>query len=116
MDWGNLVVDPITGGPELQRLTVGWTIQDENAFLLQPGMWVHLGLGTPHEEYVHILGVDPPVMQFTAIVQRDHPPLTTIHPTSWPTPVLLEGDDLSYDIYRFPTPDPGADLTVVAQT
>jgi len=30
--------------------------------------------------------------------------------------VLMEGDDLSYDIYRVPSPDPGADLTVVIQT
>ncbi|MGC8855149.1 MAG: hypothetical protein ACP5OY_09620, partial [Halothiobacillaceae bacterium] len=116
MDWGNVVLEPITGSAESQTLTVGWTIQDENAFLLQPDMWVHLGLGTPHEEYVRVLSVDPPSMQFTAVVQRDHPAQTMIHPTIWPTPVLNEGDDLSYDIYRVPTPDPGADLTVVIQT
>jgi hypothetical protein len=55
-------------------------------------------------------------MQFTAVVRRDHPAQTFIQPTIWPTPVLMEGDDLSYDIYRVPTPDPGADLTVVIQT
>jgi hypothetical protein len=37
-------------------------------------------------------------MQFTAVVQRDHPTQTMIQPTIWPTPVLKEGDDLSDDI------------------
>ena len=116
MDWGNLILDPITGSSDPQTLTIGWTIQDENAFLIQPGMWIHLGLGTEHEEYVRVLSTDPPNMQFTAIVRRDHPAQTWIHPTIWPTPILEEGDDLSYDIYRVPSPDPGADLTVVIQT
>jgi hypothetical protein len=116
MDWGNVILNPITGSPDPQTVIVGWTIQDENAFLLQPGMWVHLGLGTFHEEYVRVLSVDPPNMRFTAVVQNDHPAQTMIRPTIWPTPVLMEGDDLSYDIYRVPTPDPGADLTVVIQT
>lgn len=44
-------------------------------------MWVHLGLGTPHEEYVRVLWVDPPSMQFTAVVERDHPAQTMIQPT-----------------------------------
>jgi hypothetical protein len=116
MDWGNVILDPITGSPDPQTLTVGWTVQDENAFLLRPGIWIHLGLGTPHEEYVRVLSVNPSSMQFTAVVRRDHPAQTFIQPTIWPTPVLMEGDDLSYDIYRVPSPDPGADLTVVIQT
>ena len=55
-------------------------------------------------------------MQFTAVVQRDHPAQTMIQPTIWPTPVLKEGNDLSYDIYRVPTPDADSDLSVVIQT
>lgn len=116
MDWRNVILDPVTGGGQPRTLTVGWTIQDERAFVLRPGMWIHLGLGTEHEEYVRVTGTDPPNMQFTAIVQRDHPAETYIHPTIWPPPVLHEGDDLSYDIYRVPSPDAGSDLTVVVQT
>ncbi len=79
-------------------------------------MWVRLGLETSYEEYVRVLSVDPSNTQFTAVMQCDHPAQTLIQPTSWPTPVLQEGDDLSYDICRVPTPYPGADLSGVVQT
>ena len=60
--------------------------RDKSAFLLQPKMWIHLGPGTSHEEYVRALSVNPPNMQFTAVVRRDHPAQTFIQPTIWLTP------------------------------
>jgi len=39
-----------------------------------------------------------------------------IQPAIWPTPILLEGNDLAFDIKGVASPDPGSDLTVVIQT
>jgi hypothetical protein len=49
-------------------------------------------------------------------VTRNHPAGSSIRPSIWPTAVLLEGNDLAFDIKAVASPDAGSDLTVVVQT
>src|ERR1039457_3085921 len=58
----------------------------------------------------------PEQLPFTAIVTKNHPAGSTIRPSIWPTAVLLEGNDIAFDIKAVASPDPGSDLTVVIQT
>ena len=41
---------------------------------------------------------------------------SSIRPSIWPTAVLVEGNDLAFDIKAVASPDAGSDLTVVIQT
>ena len=50
-----------------------------------------------------------------AIVTKDHP-MCAIRPCIWPTPIMMEGNVLAFDIKTGASPNPGSDLTVVIQT
>jgi hypothetical protein len=69
-----------------------------------------------NEEHVKVISVDTVDQTFTAIVTMDHPAGSSIRPSIWPTVVLLEGNDLAFDIKVVASPDSGSDLTVVIQT
>ena len=45
-----------------------------------------------------MISVDTVNQTFTAIVTQDHPARSSIRPSIWPTAVLLEGNDLAFDI------------------
>ena len=62
-----------------------------------------------------VLAVDPENQTFDAVVTKDHP-ACAIRPCIWPTPILLEGNDLAFDIKVVGSPNSGSDLTVVIQT
>jgi len=49
----------------------------------------------------------------TAIVTKNHPTGSTIRPSIWPTAVLLDWNDLAFDIKAVASPDECSDLTVV---
>jgi hypothetical protein len=49
-------------------------------------------------------------------VTKSHPAGSTIRPSIWPTAVLLEGNDLAFDIKAVAWPNAGSDLTVEVQT
>ena len=63
-----------------------------------------------------MISLDMVNQTFTAIVTRNHPAGSTIRPSIWPTAVLLEGNDLAFDIKAVPSPNAGSFLTVVVQT
>ena len=65
---------------------------------------------------MNVISVDTVNQTFTAIVTRNHPAGSIIRPSIWPTVVLLEGNDLAFDIKAGASPDAGSDLTVVIQT
>ena len=68
----------------------------------------------PAEEHVNVISVDTVNQTFTAIVTMNHPAGSSIRTSIWPTAMLLEGNDLAFDIKAVASPDPGSDLTVVA--
>ena len=72
--------------------------------------------GGANEEYVKVIDADPDNQTFDAVVTKDHADGERIRPTIWPTPVLLEGDDLAFAVLAVASPDSGSDLTVVIQT
>ena len=75
-----------------------------------------LEFGLAGEEHVNVISVDTVNQTFTAIVTQDHPAGSSIRPSIWPTAVLLEGNDLAFDIKAVASPNAGSDLTVVIQT
>ena len=79
------------------------------------GRFIFFDLNGATEECVEILAVDPDNQTFDAVVARNHP-ACALRPCIWPTPVLMEGNDLAFDIKAVASPDPGSDLTVVIQT
>src|SRR5450755_2875086 len=83
---------------------------------LVPGDFVFLEFGLANEERVNVISVDTVNQTFTAIVTKNHPAGSTIRPSIWPTAVLLEGNDLAFDIKAVASPNAGSDLTVVVQT
>ncbi len=108
-DYGLITSVAITGSGSQQ------TIQT-NATGLEVGRFVFLDLGGGDEECVEVLAVDPDNQTFDAVVTKDHPDGSTIRPCIWPTAVLLEGNDLAFDIKAVASPDAGTDLTLVIQT
>ena len=78
--------------------------------------FVFLEFGLANEEHVNVISLDTVNQTFAAIVTKDHPAGSSIRPSIWPTAVLLEGNDLAFDIKAVAAPDPGSDLTVVVQT
>ena len=50
------------------------------------------------------------------VFTKSHSTGATVRRTVWPTPILIEGDSLAFDILAVANPDPGSDLTVVIQT
>ena len=83
---------------------------------LAPGDFVVVEFGRANEEHVNVISVDTVNQTFTAIVNKNHPAGSTIRPSIWPTAILLEGNDLAFDIKAVASPDAGSDLTVVIQT
>ena len=81
-----------------------------------PGDFVFLEFGLANEEHVNVISVDTVNQTFTAIVTKNHPAGSSIRPSIWPTAVLLEGNDLAFDIKAVASPDSGSDLTLVIQT
>jgi hypothetical protein len=63
-----------------------------------------------------VISVDTVNQTFTVIVTKNHPAGSTIRPSTWPTAVLLEGNDLAFDVMAVASPSAGSDLTVVIQT
>jgi hypothetical protein len=49
-------------------------------------------------------------------VTKNHPAGSSIRASIWPAAVLLEGNDLAFDIEAVASPHAGSDLTVAIQT
>jgi len=113
-DYGIVTIAAITGSGVAQA--VATASYDGSTSGLVPGDFVFLEFGLADEEHVNVISVDTVNQTFTAIVTMDHPAGSSIRPSIWPTVVLLEGNDLAFDIKAVASPDPGSDLTVVIQT
>jgi hypothetical protein len=112
-DYGLFSLNAITGSGSVQ--TIATASYDASTTGLEVGRFVFLEFGTENEECVEVLAVDPEAQTFDAVVTKDHP-ACSIRPCIWPTPVLHEGNDLTFDIKVVASPNPGSDLTVVIQT
>ena len=113
------------GGPPYQstKPLAGWKLKavatasyDASTSGLVAGDFVFLEFGLANEEHVNVISVETVNQTFTAIVTRNHPAGSAIRPSIWPTAVLLEGNDLAFDIKAVASPNAGSDLTVVVQT
>lgn len=113
-DYGLALAQAVTANPAPQ--TIQTASYGANRLGADAGKFVFIDLGGPNEEYVKVISVDPDNQTFEAIVTKDHADGERIRPTVWPTPVLLEGDDLAFDILAVASPDSGFDLTLVVQT
>jgi hypothetical protein len=113
-DSGLITIAAVTGSGVAQA--VATASYDASTSGLVPGDFVFLEFGLANEEHVNVISVDTVNQTFTAIVTRNHPAGSSIRPSIWPTAVLLEGNDLAFDIKAVASPDPGSDLTVVIQT
>ena len=113
-DYGLITIAAITGSGVAQA--VATASYDASTSGIVPGDFVFLEFGLANEEHVNVISVDAVDQTFTAIVTRDHPAGSTIRPSIWPTAVLLEGNDLVFDIKAVASPNGGSDLTVVIQT
>ncbi len=109
-----ILAQAVTGSTTPQ--TIQTASYGANRLGLETGRFVFIDLGGPNEEYVQVISVVPDNQTFDAIVTRGHALGERIRPSIWPTPVLLEGDDVTFDILPVASPDPGSDLTVVIQT
>ena len=113
-DYGLVTTSAITGSGSVQ--TISTASYDASTEALIVGRFVFLDLGGGAEECVEVIAADPENQTFDAIVSKNHPDGTQIRPCIWPTPVLLEGNDLGFDIKDVASPDAGSDLTIVIQT
>ncbi len=113
-DYGLALAQAVTAGPDPR--TVQTASYGANRLGLAAGQFLFLDPGGANEEYVKVITADPDNQTFDAIVTKDHVDGERIRPTIWPTPVLLEGDDLAFDILAVAPNDAGSDLTVVIQT
>ena len=113
-DYGLVTTEEITGSGSAQ--TISTASYDATTAALEVGRFVFFDLGGAAEECVEVIAADPENQTFEAIVTKNHPEGTQIRPCIWPTPVLLEGNDLAFDIKAVASPDAGSDLTVVIQT
>ena len=113
-DYGLITIAAVTGSGVAQ--TVATASYDASTSGLMPGDFVFQEFGLANEEHVNVISVDSVNQTFTAIVTKDHPAGSSIRPSIWPTAVLLEGDDLAFDIKAVASPNAGSDLTVVIQT
>jgi hypothetical protein len=112
-DYGLFSLSAIDGSGTAQ--TIATASYDASTTGLEVGRFVFLEFGTENEECVEVLAVDPEAQTFDAVVTKDHP-ACSIRPCIWPTPILHEGNDLTFDIKAVASPNPGSDLTVVIQT
>ena len=113
-DYGLITIAPITGSGVAQA--VATASYDASTSGLVPGDLVFLEFGLANEEHINVILVDAVNQTFTALVTRSHPAGSSIRPSIWPTAVLLEGNDLAFDIRAVASPNAGSDLTVVIQT
>ena len=113
-DYGLITTAPITGIGVAQALATA--SYDASTSSLVPGDFVFLEFGLANEEHVNVISVDSAGETFNAIVTKDHPVGSSIRPSIWPTAVLLEGNDMAFDIKAVASPNAGSDLTVVIQT
>ncbi|QOY88176.1 phage tail protein [Paludibaculum fermentans] len=113
-DYGLINTQDIVASPDAQVISTA--SYDGTTTGLVEFDFVFFDFGGPNEEYVYIQSLDPPNQTFTAVVRKDHPAGTKLSPAVWPTPVLREGYNLSFDIRPVASPNPGSDLTVVIQT
>src|ERR1022692_2332457 len=113
-DYGLITIAAITGSGVAQA--VATASYDASTSGLVADDFVFLEFGLSNEEHVNVISVDTVNQTFTAIVTKNHPAGSTIRPSIWPTAVLLEGNDLAFDIKAVASPNPGSDLTVVVLT
>ncbi|MEN6533106.1 MAG: hypothetical protein ABFD89_05545 [Bryobacteraceae bacterium] len=113
-DYGLALAQAVTANPAPQTLQTA--SYGANRLGLAAGQFLFLDPGGANEEYVKVITADPDNQTFDAILTKDHADGERIRPAIWPTPILLEGDDLAFDILAVASPDPGEDLTVVLQT
>jgi hypothetical protein len=113
-DYGLITIAAVTGSGVAQA--VATASYDGSTSGLAPGDFVFLEFGLANEEHVNVISVDAVNQTFTAIVAQNHPAGSSIRPSIWPTAVLLEGNDLAFDIKAVASPNAGSDLTVVIQT
>ena len=109
-----ITIASITGSGVAQA--VATASYDASTSGLVHGDFVFLEFGLANEEHVNVISMDTVNQTFTAIVTRNHPAASSIRSTIWPTAVLLEGNDLAFDIKAIASPNAGSDLTVVIQT
>lgn len=62
-----------------------------------------------------MISVDAVNQTFTAIVTKSHPAGSSIRPSMWPTAVLLQGNDLAFDIRAVASTGPPAPSTCGAR-
>jgi hypothetical protein len=113
-DYGLALAQAVTANPAPQ--TIQTASYGANRLGLAAGQFLFLDPGGANEEYVKVISADPDNQTFDAIVTKDHADGERIRPTIWPTPTLLEGDDLAFDILSVASPNSGSDLTIVVQT
>ena len=113
-DYGLALAQAVTANPLPQ--TIQTASYGANRLGLTAGQFVFLDPGGANEEYVKVITADPDNQTFDAVVTKDHVGGERIRPTIWPTPVLVEGDDLAFDILAVASRDSGSDLTLVVQT
>lgn len=113
-DYGMALAQGVTANPASQ--TIQTASHGANRQGLAAGQFAFLDPGGAKEEYVKVIAADPDNQTFDAIATKDHADGERIRPAIWPTPILLEGDDLAFDILAVASPDSGSDLTVVIQT
>ena len=113
-DYGLYTRGDVVGSPDPQ--VVGWDSYDGSITGLVEYDFVFFDFGGASEEYVYIQSIDAQNRTFTAVVTKDHADFTALRPAVWPTEILCEGYDLTFDVKRVASPDPGVDLTVVIQT
>jgi hypothetical protein len=109
-DFGIVLLNALTPNPLAQAVATG--SYGANKLGLEAGKFVHIGLGTTNEEYVHVISVDAQAQTFTAIITKAHAAGETVRPTIWPTPMLREGEDLAFDILAVASPDGKSDVSV----
>jgi len=113
-DFGIVLYEDVYASLDPQ--TVNIASYGANRIGINVGEFVHINLGKADEEYVQILAADPEHQTFDAIFTKDHIGGARVRPTIWPTPVLSEGESLSFDVVAGGGPGTAADLTVVIQT
>jgi hypothetical protein len=113
-DYGLALAQGVTANPAPQ--TIQTASYGANRLGLAARQFLFLDPGGANEEHMKVISADPDNQTFDAIVTKDHADGERIRPTIWPTPILLEGDDLAFDILAVASPDSGSDLTVVIQT
>jgi hypothetical protein len=86
------------------------------AHVSAPNIEKHLAPRGSNEGHVQVVSTDLGNHTFEVIVTQNDVAGERIRPAIWPTAVLLEGNDLAFDIKAVASPNARSDLTLVIQT